>query len=154
MVELRAEKVERVQHYIPTLEIFGEQSGDAVFVSWGSTFGSVRAATTGLLNEGQSVAHIHLKNLNPLPQELGEVLKRYDRVIGELNLGQLDLILRARYLIETCAFTKVKGSLSVSMAWKISSESSSLLSLLKNSQAKTMTLTRCISSSPQVTRAP
>ena len=70
----------------------------------------MRAATTGLLNEGQSVAHIHLKNLNPLPQELGEVLKRYDRVIvAELNLGQLDLILRARYLIETCAFTKVKG---------------------------------------------
>ena len=110
MVKLRAEKVERVTHHIPALKAFGEQRGEAVFVSWGSTFGSVRAAVTSLIKQGQMVAHIHLKHLNPLPKDLGETLKNYDRVIvPELNLGQLNLILRTRFLINTYAFTKVKG---------------------------------------------
>ncbi len=110
MVELRAEKVNRVTRFIPSLEVFGSNQGEALFVSWGSTFGSVRAACTHLNAQGRSVGHIHLKHLNPLPKDLETLFDHYEHIIvPELNLGQLNLILRSRFLVKTTAFTKVKG---------------------------------------------
>lgn len=110
MVELRAEKVAKVSEFIPSLEVSGATSGEALFVSWGSTFGSVRAATNHLNAQGRRVGHIHLRHLNPLPKDLGQFLTKYEQIIvPELNLGQLNLILRARFLIDTVSFTKVKG---------------------------------------------
>ena len=110
MVELRAEKVERVVEFIPPLEVAGSSSGEALFVSWGSTYGAVRAACSSLNAQGRSVGHVHLKHLNPLPKDLESLLTQYEHVIvPELNLGQLNLILRSQFLVKTTAFTKVKG---------------------------------------------
>ena len=110
MVELRAEKVERITQNLPTLDVAGAPEGEVLLVSWGGTFGSVRAATETLNTNGRSVGHVHLRYLNPFPSELGDLLTRYEHVIVlELNLGQLSLLMRARYLVNLTSFTKVKG---------------------------------------------
>lgn len=95
MVKLRAEKVARVARHLAPLEMDGAQSGEAVFVSWGGTFGAVRAATHRLNAEGVAVGHVHLTHINPLPSDLAERLLPFERVIiPELNLGQLASVLR------------------------------------------------------------
>lgn len=110
MVRLRAEKVERVNQHLPPAEVFGAEGGEAIIVSWGGTFGASRAATITLGERGREVGHLHLRHLNPLPANLGELLSRYERVVvPELNMGQLAMILRARYLIDVISHPKVKG---------------------------------------------
>ena len=96
MVKLRAEKVARVARHIAPTEVAGAPSGEAVFVSWGGTFGAVRAATNALVSSGRRVGHIHLRHLSPLPADLAGLLEGFERVVvPELNLGQLVLLLRA-----------------------------------------------------------
>lgn len=96
MVKLRAEKVKRVTRAIPPTEVAGAQAGEAVFVSWGGTFGSVRAATRSLNRLGRAVGHVHLTHLNPMPSDLEARLAPFERIIvPELNLGQLALLLRS-----------------------------------------------------------
>ena len=110
MVELRAAKVEKAAEFFKATEVFGARSGEALYVSWGSTFGAVRAAATNLNEAGRQVGHVHLRNLNPLPHDLETIFKSYEHIIvPELNLGQLNLLLRAKYLLQTHSFTKVKG---------------------------------------------
>lgn len=104
MVKLRAEKVKKVANSIPSTEIAGAQEGDVVFVSWGGTFGSVRAATRSLNQLGRSVGHIHLTHLNPLPRDLEIRLSAFEQIIvPELNLGQLNLLLRSQLSAELIA---------------------------------------------------
>ena len=96
MVKLRAEKVKRVARSLPPTEVAGAPSGEAVFVSWGGTFGSVRAATRSLNQLGHRVGHVHLTHLNPMPSDLEAKLSAFERIIvPELNLGQLALLLRS-----------------------------------------------------------
>lgn len=110
MVRLRAEKILRMQQDIPDLEVFGQPSGKVLVLGWGSTFGSITTAVEQLQEKGQSVASAHLRYLNPFPRNLGDVLKAFDTVIiPELNLGQLALLVRAKFLVDAVSFTKVKG---------------------------------------------
>ena len=84
--------------------------GELLVIGWGSTYGAIRSATERLLAEGQSVAHAHLRHLNPFPSNLGAVLERYDKVlVPEINLGQLLMLLRARYLVDAVGYDRVRG---------------------------------------------
>ncbi|HMV68459.1 MAG TPA: 2-oxoacid:acceptor oxidoreductase subunit alpha, partial [Myxococcota bacterium] len=109
MCRTRAEKVLRMRQDIPPCAPHGDPDG-ALVVGWGSTFGAIRTVVDQLRAEGRRVAHLHLRHLNPLPGDLGDVLARYDRVlVPELNLGQLVRILRAEYLVDAVAISKIQG---------------------------------------------
>ena len=96
MVKLRAEKVKRVARALPPTEVVGAQEGEAVFVSWGGTYGSVRAATRSLNRQGHAVGHVHLTHINPMPSDLSERLSGFkELIVPELNLGQLAFLLRS-----------------------------------------------------------
>lgn len=110
MTELRARKVANVVHDVPDQEIYGEKQGELLVVSWGGTFGAVRTAIEQALEDGKDVAHAHLRWLNPLPANLGDILERYNKVlVSELNMGQLQMLLRARYLVDALGHHKVQG---------------------------------------------
>jgi 2-oxoglutarate ferredoxin oxidoreductase subunit alpha len=110
MVRLRAAKVEAVADDIPDVVPAGDQSGDLLIVAWGSTHGPITAALKTARDKGQSVGHVHLRHLNPLPKNLGEVMKRYRHVlVPEMNMGQLLMILRAKYLVDAQGYNKIQG---------------------------------------------
>ncbi len=109
MCKVRAEKVNRIRDLIPPTEVYGDE-GSLVVVGWGGTFGSIRAAVDRVRAEGLRVGQVHLRHLNPLPADLGEILRRYDTVlVPELNLGQLQKILRAEYLLDVKGLHKIQG---------------------------------------------
>jgi 2-oxoglutarate ferredoxin oxidoreductase subunit alpha len=109
MVLLRAEKVARVALDLPPAEAEGDASGLLV-LGWGSTYGAITGAVRRARAEGRKVAHVHLRHLNPMPMNLGEVLARYDRIlIPEMNMGQLALLIRARFLRDVVQLDKVQG---------------------------------------------
>jgi len=110
MTHLRAEKVERIADSLPATEIHGEAEGELLAIGWGGTYGAITSAVQAMQAEGFSVSSLHLRHLNPLPKDLGDILKRFKKVIvPELNLGQLSLILRAKYLVDAIPLTKVQG---------------------------------------------
>ena len=110
MVRLRAAKVEAVADDIPDAVPAGDQSGDLLILAWGSTHGPITAALKTAREKGQSVGHVHLRHLNPLPRNLGDVLKRYKHIlVPEMNMGQLVMILRARYLVDAQGYNKIQG---------------------------------------------
>jgi 2-oxoglutarate ferredoxin oxidoreductase subunit alpha len=110
MVLTRAEKVARIAYDVPDLEVFGEPDGRLLVIGWGSTYGAITSAVEEMQRGGKSVSSIHLRYLNPFPSNLGEILGRFDRVlVPELNLGQLAMLLRARFLVPAVSFPKVKG---------------------------------------------
>ncbi|MBX7183984.1 MAG: 2-oxoacid:acceptor oxidoreductase subunit alpha [Vicinamibacteria bacterium] len=110
MVRLRAAKVAGVVQDVPDVVPAGDPEGDVVIVGWGSTYGSITSALAPLRAKGHKVGHIHLRHLNPLPKNLGEVMKRYKKVlVPEINLGQLAFILRSIYLVDAISYAKVEG---------------------------------------------
>ncbi|HWQ28420.1 MAG TPA: 2-oxoacid:acceptor oxidoreductase subunit alpha [Dehalococcoidia bacterium] len=110
MVTLRAERIARIANDIPNVEVFGEPEGDLLVLGWGSTYGFIRSAVERVRAEGLAVSHAHLRYLNPFPANLGEVLAGFRRVlIPELNLGQLLLLIRGRYLVDAVGLNKVAG---------------------------------------------
>jgi len=110
MVQLRAAKVEAVSAEVPDAVPAGDPEGELVVVGWGSTYGAITAALRAQRGRGRRIGHVHLRHLNPLPRNLGAVLKRYRRVlVPELNAGQLLWLLRARYLVDAVPYTKVQG---------------------------------------------
>ncbi len=111
MVQTRKEKVQQIAYSIPEQEIaLGENQGKVLVLGWGSTEGSIRTATQDLINEGYAVSHFHLRYINPLPRNLGALLKRFDKIlIPEINDGQLIKIIREKYLIDAIGYNKVKG---------------------------------------------
>ncbi len=110
MVRLRQEKVDRVVNDIPLIEVAGEKTGKVLVLGWGSTYGSISSAVDSMQREGKSVSAAHLRHLNPFPRNLGEVLAGFETVIvPEMNLGQLCTMIRAKYLVDAVAFSKVKG---------------------------------------------
>ena len=113
MTRLRAEKVQRVQRVIPPVEVHGDDDGP-LLVTWGGTFGAVRAAVDKARRSGLRAAHVHLRWLNPFPANLGEVLRERTArgtpvVVAELNTGQLAAILRARYEVPLQTMNKIAG---------------------------------------------
>src|SRR5919199_1896293 len=110
MVLMRQAKVDRAAQDIPPVEVYGEPSGKVLVLGWGSTYGSITPAVGKLRAEGKSVSSAHLRHLNPFPANLGDVLRSFERVIvPEMNLGQLCTMIRAKYLVDAVAFSKVKG---------------------------------------------
>ncbi len=110
MVRLRAEKVRRVAQEIPPTTVNGPSAGDVLVVGWGSTYGTITAAVEELQQEGKAVASIQLRHLNPLPPDLGQILRQYDRIlVPEVNSGQLVRILRAEYLVDAVGLNRVRG---------------------------------------------
>lgn len=109
MVNVRAAKVAGIVKDIPPSKVEGPESGDLLIVSWGSTYGAIAQAREKAA-ERVSVAHLHLRHLNPLPADLGEILGRYKNIlVPELNLGQLSRLLRERYLVDALSLCKVQG---------------------------------------------
>ncbi len=94
----------------PSWRCIGPERGDLLILGWGSTYGSLRTAAERLQRGGDSVAHAHLRHLNPFPRNTGEVLSRYRRVlIPEMNTGQLRLLIRGRYLVDAVGLNRVRG---------------------------------------------
>ena len=110
MTHLRADKINGIaKSYDPT-SVQGDAQGDLLVIGWGGTYGAISSATKMLQDEGFSVSSIHLRHLNPLPNDLGDLIKSFKKVIvPELNLGQLSTILRSTYVTDIIAFNKIQG---------------------------------------------
>jgi len=110
MIRVRARKIAGIIREIPPLEVFGPPDGDLLVVGWGSTYGAITQAVRQLQAAGHSVAQVHVRHLNPLPADLGDILRRYKKVVvPEMNLGQLVRMLRAEYLVDAIGFNKIQG---------------------------------------------
>jgi 2-oxoglutarate ferredoxin oxidoreductase subunit alpha len=107
---LRHEKVAGIAKDIPELEVFGPARGDLLILGWGSTYGAIRSAVERLQGAGKSVAHAQIRHLNPFPRNLEQVLRSYRHVlIPEVNLGQLLLLIRGRFLVDAIGYDRVRG---------------------------------------------
>jgi len=111
MVNTRAKKIANIANNIPLQDIeLGKAKGKVLVLGWGSTFGAIKAATKELIEEGYSVSHAHIRYLFPFPKNIEEVLRSFDTVlIPEMNMGQLNMMIRSQFLIPTVALNKVKG---------------------------------------------
>ncbi|WP_405862815.1 2-oxoacid:acceptor oxidoreductase subunit alpha [Streptomyces sp. NBC_01515] len=108
MVRTRQAKIDGID--VPDLDVDDPHGARTLVLGWGSTFGPITAAVRRLRASGESIAQAHLRHLNPFPRNLGAVLKRYDRVvIPEMNLGQLAMLVRAKYLVDAHSYNQVNG---------------------------------------------
>ena len=110
MVRLRAAKVQAISQDVPDVVPAGDPDGDLLIVAWGSTYGAVTAALNAQRQKGHRIGHVHLRYLNPLPDNLGEVIGRYRKVlVPEMNMGQLVMVLRAKFLVDAEGYNKIQG---------------------------------------------
>src|SRR5258708_38582532 len=110
MVRIGAAKVADRGQDIPDIEPGGDTAGDLLIIAWGSTHGAITAAVNAQRAEGRKIGHVHLRHLNPLPANLGDVIGRYKKVlVPELNMGQLLWVLRAKYLVDAVGLNKIQG---------------------------------------------
>jgi 2-oxoglutarate ferredoxin oxidoreductase subunit alpha len=110
MTAERAEKVARLANVIPEQPVFGPEEGDLLVISWGGTFGAVRTAVANAQSAGKSVAHAHIRYINPFPKNFGDLLKKYKKVVvAELNSGQLAFLIRGKYAMDVESFSKIQG---------------------------------------------
>src|SRR3979411_3151611 len=110
MVRIRAAKVAAIVQDIPDVVPAGDAEGDLLIVAWGSTHGAITAALNVQRGQGRKIGHLHLRYLNPLPSNLGDILKRYKKIlVPELNMGQLLWVLRAKYLVDAVGLNKIQG---------------------------------------------
>ena len=110
MVRLRAAKVNKIAQDIPPTEILGEKTGEVLVIGWGGTYGSITAAVRNQQKKGAKVSSVHLRHLNPLPPDLGDIMAGFKTVlVPELNMGQLLKVLRAKYLVPATGLNKIKG---------------------------------------------
>ena len=110
MVRTRVAKVQKVAEIIPSLEVRGPASGDALLLGWGGTYGAITTAGDQLREQGMAVSTAHLRYLNPFPSNLGEVMSRFKTVIiPELNLGQLRMLIRAKFLVDAIGINEMRG---------------------------------------------
>jgi 2-oxoglutarate ferredoxin oxidoreductase subunit alpha len=111
MVRLRQAKIDGIAADVPPLEVDDPDGAARVLVlGWGSTYGAIGAAVRRARNAGHSVAQAHLRHLNPFPPNLPDVLRHYDKVLlPEINLGQLALLLRGRFLVDVISYNQVRG---------------------------------------------
>jgi 2-oxoglutarate ferredoxin oxidoreductase subunit alpha len=109
MIKLRASKVERIANDIPLAIVEGDEKGDVLVVGWGGTYGTIKTAVDRKRKEGKSVSHLHLRYINPLPKNVGEILSKFKTVlVPEINLGQLIKILREKFLVPAIGLNKVQ----------------------------------------------
>jgi 2-oxoglutarate/2-oxoacid ferredoxin oxidoreductase subunit alpha len=110
MTQLRAAKVEKVADFLPELTVNGPSSGDLLVLGWGGTYGSITTAVERAQQKGHKVASAHLRYLNPMPRNLGSILKNFKQVlIPELNNGQLRMLVRGKYLVNARGLNKIMG---------------------------------------------
>ena len=110
MTALRQEKIRKIADLIPPIKPYGQESGELLLVGWGGTYGAIATAVDRARAKGKSVSSIHLRHLNPMPKNLGEVLGKFKRIlVPELNTGQLRLILRGKFLIDARGLNKIQG---------------------------------------------
>ena len=110
MTRLRAQKVAGIAAGIPELEVDDPDGASLLVLGWGGTYGSIAAGVRRVRADGGNVAHAHVRYLNPLPRNTGEVLRSYDRVlIPEMNLGQLLKLVRAEFLVDAVGYNRVRG---------------------------------------------
>jgi 2-oxoglutarate ferredoxin oxidoreductase subunit alpha len=110
MVRIRAAKVAAIVQDVPDVVPAGDPDGDLLIVGWGSTYGPITAALRTAREQGRRIGHVHLRHLNPLPANLGDVMARYRKVlVPEMNMGQLVWVLRAKYLVDAISYPKVQG---------------------------------------------
>jgi 2-oxoglutarate ferredoxin oxidoreductase subunit alpha len=111
MVKTRAQKIQNVVEDVPDLEVFGASTGDLLLVSWGGTFGSVRGAAEELQAQGKKVSHVHLRWINPLPKNLGAILKGFEKIfVPEVNSGQLAFYLRGMFPgVDPLQYNRING---------------------------------------------
>jgi 2-oxoglutarate/2-oxoacid ferredoxin oxidoreductase subunit alpha len=110
MVRLRAAKVNKAAQDIPATEVLGEKKGDVLLIGWGGTYGAITAGVQNLQKQGKKVSSVHLRHLNPLPPDLGDIMAGFKHVlVPELNMGQLLKVLRAKYLVPATGLNKIKG---------------------------------------------
>ncbi len=110
MTKLRAEKIKAIQRDIPPITVHGDADSKILVLGWGSTFGAIRAGVLNARKNGMSVAHAQIRHLNPLPPDLGDILKGREVVlIPELNAGQFSKLIRAEYLVDAVTLSKMQG---------------------------------------------
>ena len=110
MCDTRAAKVAKIAERIPEQDVNGETSGDVLVVSWGGTYGACHTAVNRCRQAGHSVSHAHIRYVNPLPRNIGTLLKSFKTVVvPELNSGQLRMLLRAEYLVDCIGINKIQG---------------------------------------------
>ena len=111
MVKIRAAKVDKIADYIPLQELeSGSENSKLIVVGWGSTFGAIKTAVRDLASEGIDVAHTQIKYIQPMPNNLGQILSNYDKIlVPEMNNGQLIKLIRDRYLVDAKPLNKIKG---------------------------------------------
>ena len=110
MVHIRAQKVANAAKLLPPQDVHGPDSGDLLVLSWGGTYGACLTAVERAQSAGKQVALAHLRYLNPFPSNLGDILARYKKIlIPELNMGQLRMLIRSRYLVDAIGYNKIKG---------------------------------------------
>jgi 2-oxoglutarate ferredoxin oxidoreductase subunit alpha len=110
MCKLRAERVRKIADELPPTEVSGDSSGEMLMIGWGGTQGAIRAGVEKMRARGHRIGHVQLRNLNPFPNDLGEIMRRFERVmVPELNLGQLVKLIRAQYLVDAISYAKIEG---------------------------------------------
>lgn len=110
MVRVRYRKMDKITQEIPPTKIDGPEKGKLLVIGWGSTYGSITSAVKEFQAQGKSVSHVHLRFLNPLPADLGEIIGRFEKVlVPEMNMGQLLRVLRADYLVDAVGLNKIQG---------------------------------------------
>ena len=110
MVELRQEKIDRIENDIPKLEVIGDPEADLLLIGWGSSYGAIKSAIDEKNKEGSKIAFIHLKHMNPFPSNLGEIIEKYKTIlVPEMNMGQLKTILQSKFLKPMLGLHKVQG---------------------------------------------
>ena len=109
-MQTQGKKVANIAEDIQLQELDGPESGDLLVLSWGGPYGACATAVHQAQSAGKKVSHCHLRYLNPFPKNLRDILSRFNKIlIPELNLGQLDLIIRASFMIETVSLNKIQG---------------------------------------------
>ncbi len=110
MTDLRHAKIDKVGEHIAPIEPHGDAAGELLVVGWGGTYGSIVTAVDRARESGKSVSAVHLRHLNPMPKNLGEVLGRFKKVlVPELNMGQLRLLIRGKFLVDARGLNKIQG---------------------------------------------
>jgi len=110
MIRLRAQKIKNIQNDIPDITVEGEQEGELLVLGWGGTFGAIKESVLKVREKGLKVSQAHLKYINPMPKNLGKVLKQFKKVlIPEINLGQLAVLIKSEYLTPVIQFNVVRG---------------------------------------------
>ncbi len=110
MVDLRAKKIAGIVDDIPPAEIHGESEGELLVLGWGGTYGAIKDAYDKLRNDGYKLSYVHLKYLNPLPGNIGEILHKFDKIlVPELNSGQLKTLLQSIFMMPILGLNKVQG---------------------------------------------